>query len=332
MMQEFRDRVLTVLNQHFTAEQMAMIDCAVRDVGKDYEIQKKKKQLLATLHQGSQREIDDYLSRKRAKGCARGTLEQYRQALQAFNVYNQKHIREILDTDVLDFLDKYEMYRKIGKRRKDGLRKILNGFFRYMADCGRIHRNPMSTVDKIKIPLRLRHPLSSAELTRVRRSCKTARDLALVDFLFSTGCRVSEVVSVNRSDIDYQTMSIRVIGKGDKERCVFLNTDALVSLNEYFLQRMDQNDALFVSERNPHQRLSKTSIEKIIRRLGETARLSRRLFPHLFRHTMATYLYNRGMRIEELQVILGHSSADTTQIYARQDPKLVQQAYFRIAA
>lgn len=331
-MQEFRDRILSILGVNFSAEQLSMIDCAIRDAGKDFKIERKEETLPAIRRQGSEQEIVEYLNRKKLKGCAGSTIGQYRQALLAFNAVTQKHIQEVVDTDIIEFLEKYEAYRNIGKARKDDLRRILNGFFRYMSDCGRISRNPMVTIDKIKVPVRLRYPLSRTELTRVRRACRTARDLALVDFMFSTGCRVSEVVSVNRSDIDYANMSIRVIGKGNKERYVFLNTDAVVLLSEYFGEREDKNDALFVSNRRPHGRLKKTAIEKIVRELGVQAKLPRRLFPHIFRHTMATYLYNHGMRIEDLQVILGHTSAETTQIYARQDPRLVQQAYFRIAA
>lgn len=330
-MQDFRDKILGMLSPNFNTEQLQMVDKAILEAEKEYTISKKET-LPAKTTDGMIVDIHDYLVRKKVKGLAKGTLQQYRQGLMAFNVVTQKPLAEVQDVDVIVFLEQYEHYRKIGPNRKDSLRRILKTFFTYMANIGRILKNPTMAIDAIKTPKYVRKPLTGMELRRIRKACKTPRDEAMVEFLLATGCRVSEVVELNKDDIDIENKRIRVIGKGNKERWVFLNITALGALYDYFASRTDYNPALFVSEKRPHNRIGKNAIEKAIKKLGEIAKLRRNLYPHLFRHTMATMLYNKGMRIEDLQIILGHVCADTTRIYAQYDPILVQQAYNRYAA
>lgn len=148
------------------------------------------------------------------------------------------------------------------------------------------------------------------------------------EFIFATGYRISEVVALNRTDIDFYTRTIKVTGKGDKERFVYLNAAAIVALEDYFAERKDHQEALFVSTRRPYQRLKNNAIEKIVGRIGERVGINRKVFPHLIRHTMATYMINHGMRIERLQIILGHEKADTTRIYAKDDPEVTKHEYF----
>ena len=328
-MQEIRDKILAELAPHFGAEQLHMIDQAVAAALKGYRVEPEE--TLPAVPGASMPEVAEYLARKKSKGLKEGTLDQYRQVLMAFAVVTQKQIDKIKDWDVLKFLDQYESYRGIGRRRKDGMRVILNGFFRYMADSGRVRINPMATVEAIKFRKHVRQPLSPVEFERLRRACRTVKERALVEFFFATGCRVSEVVRINREDIDYYNKRIKVIGKGDKERYVFINAAATVALDEYFKERSDNREALFVSDRRPHERLKKNAIEKIIRRIGERAGIGRRVFPHLIRHTTATHLYQHGMRLEDLQAFLGHDSADTTRIYAKDDPTMTQHAYMMAA-
>ena len=328
-MQAIRDRILAELAPHFGAEQLLMIDSAVASALKGYRIEVEE--TLPAIRNDAMPEVAEYLARKKSKGLTKGTLEQYRQVLTAFAVVTQKEIAKIRDWDVLKFLDQYESYRGIGRRRKDSMRVILNGFFRYMADSGKVKINPMATIEAIKFRKHVRQPLTPVELERVRRACKTEKERALVEFFFATGCRISEVVNLNREDIDYYSRRIKVIGKGDKERYTFITAAAVVALDEYFKTRNDNKEALFVSDRRPHERLKKNAIEKIIRRIGERAGIGRRVFPHLLRHTAATHLYQHGMPLEDLQTFHGHDSADTTRIYAKDDPTLVHNSYMKAA-
>lgn len=329
MVQTIRDRILADLAPHFSAEQLHMVDMAVASALKGHRIETEE--TLPEVRNGSAPEVMEFLARKKSKGLQAGTLQQYAQVLKAFCLATPKLIAEVKDWDILRFLDQYESCRCIGKRRKDGMRVILNGFFRYMADSGRVRINPMATVEAIKFRKHVRQPLTPVEFEKLRRGCRTPKERALVEFFFATGCRVSEVVSINRNDIDYYNKRIKVIGKGDKERYVFINAAATVALDDYFTARTDKNEALFVSDRQPHGRLKKNAIEKIIRQIGIRAGIGRRVFPHLIRHTTATHLYQHGMRLEDLQVFLGHESADTTRIYAKDDPTITQHAYMMAA-
>lgn len=272
-------------------------------------------------------EIRHYLLRKKSKGLSSGSIEQYSIALNALKNYLTIPLQSITDWDILEFLDTYEKTRKISKHRKENIRIILNGFFRYETDMGNISKNPMCTIDAIKYRKKTRIPLSDIELELLRNSCSNYRDKAILEFLFSTGCRVSEVVSLNKSDINFTSRNVKVLGKGDKERIVFLNAAAIVSLTKYFNSRTDEDEALFVCIRKPYTRLKKCSIEKVIKKLGEKAGLERNVYPHLIRHTTATYLLNHGMNLEEVQLILGHESVDTTRIYAKSDTTLLMNSY-----
>ena len=325
-MQEVRDKVLSLLQYHFNSEQLMMIDIALTEATKGFVL--TPVETLPTIRIDILPEIGEFLARKKSKGLARGTLVQYKQVLTAFALATPTTIENIKDWDIIKFLDFYADCRGVGNRRKDAMRVILNGFFRYMADSGRLLANPMVTIEPIKYKKKVRQPLTPVEFERFRRGCLTARERAIVEFIFATGCRISEVVALNRTDIDFYTRTIKVTGKGDKERFVYLNAAAIVALEDYFAERKDHQEALFVSTRRPYQRLKNNAIEKIVGRIGERVGINRKVFPHLIRHTMATYMINHGMRIERLQIILGHEKADTTRIYAKDDPEVTKHEYF----
>lgn len=159
--------------------------------------------------------------------------------------------------------------------------------------------------------------MTAIELEQLRNACATTRDKAMVEFLYSTGCRVTEIVNINKSDVNFETKEVVLFGKGNKHRTSYLNARAELALKNYLDSRDDDNDALFVSDRHPHNRLKKNAIEKRIGQLGKIAQIERKIFPHLIRHTTATNGLNRGMKVEEVQKMLGHENISTTMIYAK---------------
>ncbi len=324
-MQELRDKILTLLAPNFTQEQLTMIDMAVLEAASDYDI--KPKETLPELRHNFWEEIRRYLKRKESAGLKEGTLTQYRQVLRDFCLATPKIIQDVNEWDIRKFLDNYQRLRGIGNRRKDSMRIKLNGFFRYMSDAGIISSNPMATVEPIRYKKNIRRPLTPDEYERFKKNCRTQRERALVAFIYATGCRVSEVEAANKDDIDYESRSVLVVGKGDKERFVYIDPAAAIELDDYFKQRTDFNPALFVSDRYPHERLSVSAIQKIIKEIGKRAGINRRVFPHLIRHTMATHRLNKKMPLEVLQTLLGHESADTTRIYAKDNPRRIQLEY-----
>lgn len=325
MQELLRDKILAELAGNFDAQQLQMIDLAIGRALEGYQV--TPVETLPATGDGMRAEVAEYLARKKSKGLAEGSLEQYALVLRAFALYSRKAVQEIRDLDIMGFLDGYERYRGISRHRKDNMRIILNGFFRYLSDSGRVPRNPMVTVDAIQYRKRVRKPLSDVELERVRSACRTDRERALIETFYATGCRVSELVRLNRSDIDYSERRMTVLGKGNKERVTFINAAAVVALDRYFAGRSDTNPALFVSDRAPHQRLKRNALEKIIKHIGQRAGLTRGIHPHLIRHTLATTLYSRGVRLEDIKAILGHESVSTTLIYIKQDVSVTQHAY-----
>lgn len=152
----------------------------------------------------------------------------------------------------------------------------------------------------------------------MRNSAPTIRDKAIIDFLISTGCRVSEMTGVNREDVDWAGSKVMVKGKGAKFRLVYLNARAIVSLKEYLSTREDDYQALFISlnkRYNKPIRLANSGVESMIRSLGRSLGIEK-AHPHKFRRTAATLALRRGMPIEQVSKILGHSSLNTTTIYA----------------
>lgn len=179
----------------------------------------------------------------------------------------------------------------------------------------------------MKLEKRLRKALTVEELELLRDGCRTYRQRALLEFLYSTGCRLEEVEKLKISDIDWQNMKLRVIGKGNKERIVYLNAKAKVHLQKYLMTRLDDNTALFVTSKRPIKPLGRRSIEREIGKISEQSRLNKDVYPHLLRHTMATHLLNAGADLGTVQAILGHEDASTTQIYAQLTNANIEHEY-----
>ena len=157
-------------------------------------------------------------------------------------------------------------------------------------------------------------------------ACDTLRLRAMVEFLLSSGVRLSELVSLNIDDIDMQDRSCIVMGKGAKQREVFFNERTMIHLKKYLDNREDNNPALWVSEMAPHNRLGQSGVGTDIRLLGERAGVED-VHPHRFRRTMASYAVGHGMKIEQVRVLLGHESIETTQLYAIADNEDIKHAH-----
>ena len=168
--------------------------------------------------------------------------------------------------------------------------------------------------------------------TEVRKiTTEEIRDLAMIDLLYSTGIRVGELVNLNIDDIDLEGRECVVYGKGDKERKVYFDAKAKVHLKEYIVSRNDQNSALFVTLDSPHDRLKISGVEIRLRQLGRSLELDR-IHPHKFRRTMATRAIDKGMPIEQVQRILGHSQIDTTMQYAMVNQSNVKSSHQKYMA
>lgn len=211
----------------------------------------------------------------------------------------------------------------------DNRRTIIHSFFEWAANEKYIGCNTCRNIRPIKHEQPQRKPLALLELEQVRNACYNLKDKAIFELLYSTGCRVTELERLNIEDINFETKEVSLFGKGDKHRISYMNAKAEIAIRDYLGSRTDTNQALFVSDRKPHNRMKKEAFERRVRLLGERSGIERRLYPHLIRHTTATDGLERGMPVEEIQQILGHVNIATTMIYAQVSQRNVRNSHRR---
>jgi site-specific recombinase XerD len=272
------------------------------------------KDLPQTIDDCNQNALKRFLLAKTIQGSSENTIRMYQYRLEYFFNRINKSINEIDSDDLRFYLGKLKMETKCSNTTLENNRLILSSFFKWCHNEEIISKNPMSKLSAIKKDTFKEKPFSHTEQELLTIACETDRDRALLEFLLSTGCRVSEVVSVNRNQIDIYSKQLTVVGKGNKERTVYLTDKSLVYIKKYLDGRTDKNEALFVSEKKPHDRLSVDGVENILKKIGKKANVQN-VHPHRFRRTLCNTLADKGMPIQNVKEILGHDSIDTTMIY-----------------
>ena len=325
----FRNDLYLHLTGKLTPDQLRDVLAAVDLTASSYEITRKKLDLVPAS--GIPEVVRWYLASKSIENVSIGTLNQYRYKLINFFSAVRKPFQDITPADIRLYLYGYKQARSVGDHTVDNTRRVLNSFFTWLLDNEYILRNPMAQIQRIRYTPAQRVPLTSYELEVLRWNCADLREKALLDFLFSTGCRVSECSSVDLDDICWTDRSVIIRhGKGDKPRTVFFNAESELSLRKYLETRDDRDPALFVGVRSPHNRLSPRAIELIIKKISTRSSVS--AFPHKLRHTFATAGLRGGMPLERLQQLMGHSKPETTLIYAKLDRTDLQREHQRVYA
>jgi integrase/recombinase XerD len=266
-----------------------------------------------------------YLATKKLDGLSDLTIYNYKLHLVRFSNCIRKNVKDIKVNDIRMYLAAVSENLKSTSLCTEI--SILKSFFNWLEIEEYIEKNPMKKIQQPKVEKRMRKSLTVEELELLRESCNELRERALLEFLYVTGARLNEAVNVNISDISFSELSLRVIGKGNKEREVYLSPKAKIHINKYLESRTDNCEALFVTERKPIRRLGNRAIQRIINKIGEKTGLGKRVFPHLMRHTMATLTLNNGADITTIQKLLGHTDPATTQIYASTSKDRVQEQH-----
>ena len=269
--------------------------------------------------------VELFLSAKRIEGCSEKSLKYYRATIEAMLEKVEKEVKHIVTDDIREYLTDYQKNKNTSKVTIDNIRRILSSFFSWLEDEDYILKSPVRRIHKVKAGTNIKETYSDESLELMRDNCKEIRDLAIIDMLASTGMRVGEMVLLNRSDIDFNERECIVFGKGSKQRVVYFDARTKIHLKNYLESRVDDNPALFVSLKVPYERLKIGGVEVRLREFGKRLGVQK-VHPHKFRRTLATMAIDKGMPIEQLQQLLGHSKIDTTLQYA-----MVKQSNVKIA-
>ena len=267
-----------------------------------------------------------FLAAKRIEGCSDRTISYYQTTVKHLLSKTETSVRKITTEEMREYLSNYQKRNDCSNVTIDNVRRNISSFFSWLEEEDYILKSPMRRIHKIKTKTVVKSTISDEGIELLRDNCKEKRDLAIIDLLYSTGIRVGELVNLNIEDIDLEGRECVVYGKGDKERRVYFDAKAKVHLKEYIETRIDDNEALFVTLDAPHDRLKISGVEIRLRKLGRELNLER-IHPHKFRRSMATRAIDKGMPIEQLQKILGHSQIDTTMQYAMVNKNNVKSAH-----
>lgn len=273
--------------------------------------------------------LEKYFAAKRAEGCSEKSLKYYKATLTKALSSIDKNAEEIITDELRNYLTNYQRLHNSSKVTIDNIRRILSSFFNWLEDEDYIVKSPVRRIHKVKVSTTVKETYSDEELEKLRDSCAQIRDLAMIDFLASTGIRVGELVLLNRNDINFQERECVVFGKGNKERIAYFDARAKLHLQKYLDTRNDNNPALFVSLYGKNTRLTIGGVESRLKKLGKKIGINK-VYPHKFRRTLATTAIDKGMPIEQLQQLLGHKKIDTTLHYAmvkQQNVKLAHRKY-----
>ena len=317
------EKIVTILNEmseYLSVAQMKKLQEVMLDAfsGKI----EKRKQI------SNQEYLRMFIAAKTIEGCSVRTIHYYRLTIDKMLTTMNQPLRKITTEDMRSYLSRYQEQNGCSKVTVDNVRRNISSFFSWLEEENYILKSPMCRIHKIKTNQQVKEIITDEDIEKLRDNCKCKRDLAMVDLLYSTGIRVGELVNLNISDIDFEARECVVFGKGGKERKVYFDAKSKLHLQTYVDSRDDSNDALFVTLDAPHERLRISGVEIRIRSLGRSINLNR-IHPHKFRRTMATRAIDKGMPIEQVQKILGHSQIDTTMQYAMVNQANVRDSHRR---
>lgn len=289
----------------------------------DYEISKRETEIeIYNSDDFNVEMIQRFLIGKTVAGLTQKSIEHYKSRLRKIILGFNKPIDKITSDDLKMFLAVRQIKDKVQDASLANDWHILSSFFGYLHKEEILEKNPMFKVECPKKRKKKKKAFTNMECELLRNNCEDAREKAFIEVFLSTWCRVSEIRGMNIDDI--QGDSITVLGKGEKERIVYLNSRAQLAIQNYLNTRNDSCPALFINRYG--SRMSNDSIVKALKKLGERAAVEN-VHPHRFRRTGATMALRAGMPIEKVSYLLGHESVSTTQIYLDINEDEIKQAH-----
>ncbi|WP_437629289.1 tyrosine-type recombinase/integrase [Clostridium paraputrificum] len=271
-----------------------------------------------------------YIACKKLEGLSDKTLKNYIGFLSWLDQYFNKPCSTITTMDLRMFLD----YKSKGKMAStvNGYITYLKNFFTWLQDEEYIISNPARKLKSTKVPKLIKEAYKSESLERMRDACITIRDKALFEVLESTACRISEISTIRLDKINWSEKSVKVHGKGNKERIVYFSTRAKIYMLKYLETRDVESPYLFIASKKPYANLGPRSIQRTLKEIKERSGVEEKVYAHKFRRTQATHLLNSGMSLQGVQKFLGHESPETTQRYAQISQENLKNEYKRLVS
>jgi len=271
-----------------------------------------------------------YLATKKLDGLSMVTLKNYALHLKRFGDYFMKDIKDITTMDIRAYLADWSTKNKVQNSTLETEKSIIRSFFDWLEIEDYLVKSPARKIKPTKVEIRTKKSLNVEELELMRDACKTDRQRALLEFFFSSGCRLSEVYQINRSSINWNDLCVSIIGKGNKERLIYFSPKAKIYLLKYFLSRKtnpENDNPLFLGMKDPWKRLGKRAIEVEIKNIAKQAGFTESIHPHTLRRTYATLARNAGMPLDTIKTLMGHSDISTTMGYITTDPESISHEY-----
>ena len=295
-------------------------------------------ELAPTGEDGDTSKINLFLGSKKTTGRADGTLQQYSREIYSMLDFLGKRLEDITAMDLRYYYAVMREQRGIQMSTMQTRIHYLSSFWDFLTLEKLVPDNPVRRIGGLKVESTVKKPFAQEELEALRLRCDRSRDRALVEFLLATGLRVSEVCRLNVGDVDFYRMEFYVRGKGGKERLCLLDDVAKFHLKRYLRDRMKKErigedelkrKPLFATVKAPHERMTVAGVQYLLKELGRRA-VVENVHPHRFRRTFACDMIGRGMPIEQLMVLMGHSKIETTMIYVTVKTSSVREAYRRL--
>lgn len=316
----------------------------------DYEVTTRETALTVRNEDKNRYYLRKFLIAKTVSGRTERTIKYYEKVIANILEKINKTADEITTDDIRYYLAIRERRDGVTKTTANNELRCLKSFYMYLQTEEEIEKNPCLKIEQIKTKKVKRPAFTEMEVEKIRAACETTREVAIVEILLSTGCRVTELTQMKINELKQD--SIIVHGKGEKDRTVYLNAKAVMALEKYLKERKDTNPYIFCKgiktvgapvkkgenqkvlkewykypekvEKDGHQ--DKSAIENVVRKIGKRAGV-KKVHPHRFRRTCATFALRRGMPIEQVSKMLGHENISTTQIYLDLTEEELQQAH-----
>ena len=319
MREKLRNDLLVLMDDYLEPDKLREVVPMLESILSNYEIKKRETEIIV-YDSDIPETVKTYIVAKKISGLSANSLYLYLMVLTDFFRTVCKKPEKVSANDIRVYLYQYQKEHNISNRTLDSKRTIICGYFNWMALEEYITKNPAVNIQPIKYERIHKKAMTQLDLEKVRLACRTKRDKVIVEMLYSTGCRVTELERLNISDINFDTKEVILFGKGDKHRISYINAKAEVALKDYLSTRTDNNPALIVYDREPYNRLKKSGIENAVKKIMESVTdVTTHVTPHIFRHTTATTALDRGMDVVAVSRLLGHERVETTMEYITTD-------------